>query len=68
MEKNKSSVHPTNSPLFSDANDASHLPINIDHELSKPQRAATSSMQLCSRFYNGGAGLLRCRPLPVFLM
>ncbi|GFV47976.1 DUF5641 domain-containing protein [Trichonephila clavipes] len=82
MEKNKSSVHPTNSPLFSDANEGSHLPINIDHELSKLQRAATSSMQPCSSIYNGGAGLepraeqvdtsrqkpLRCRPVPVFLM
>ncbi|GFV93592.1 DUF5641 domain-containing protein [Trichonephila clavipes] len=38
----------TNSPLFSDANEGSHLPINIDPELSKPQRAATSSMQPCS--------------------
>ncbi|GFW44306.1 hypothetical protein TNCV_1747351 [Trichonephila clavipes] len=57
MEKNKSSVHPTNSPLFSDANEGSHLPINIDHELSKPQTAATSSMQPCSSFSNGGAGL-----------
>ncbi|GFT63107.1 integrase catalytic domain-containing protein [Trichonephila clavipes] len=56
-EKNKSSVHPTNSPLFSDANEGSHLPINIDHELSKPQRAATSSMQPCSSISNGGAGL-----------
>ncbi|GFU31348.1 DUF5641 domain-containing protein [Trichonephila clavipes] len=57
MEKNKSSVHPTNSPLFSDANEGSHLPINIDHELSKPQRTATSSMQPCSSISNGGAGL-----------
>ncbi|GFV59408.1 uncharacterized protein TNCV_235641 [Trichonephila clavipes] len=57
MEKNKSSVHPTNSPLFSDANEGSHLPINIDPELSKPQRAATSSMQSCSSISNGGAGL-----------
>ncbi|GFW40724.1 DUF5641 domain-containing protein [Trichonephila clavipes] len=56
-EKNKSSVHPTNSPLFSDANEGSHLPINIDHELSKPQRVATSSMQPCSSISNGGAGL-----------
>ncbi|GFX87170.1 uncharacterized protein TNCV_2059411 [Trichonephila clavipes] len=56
-EKNKSSVHPTNSPLFSDANEGSHLPINIDPELSKPQRAATSSMQPCSSISNGGAGL-----------
>ncbi|GFS99801.1 integrase catalytic domain-containing protein [Trichonephila clavipes] len=78
MEKNKSSVHPTNSPLFSDDNEGSHLPINIDPELSKPQRAATSSMQPCSSISNGGAGLeqvgtsrqkpLRCRPVPVFLM
>ncbi|GFW07454.1 integrase catalytic domain-containing protein [Trichonephila clavipes] len=83
MEKNKSSVHPTNSPLFSDDNKGSHLPINIDHELSKPQRAATSSMQPCSSISNGGAGLelraerqvdtsrqkhLRCSPVPVFLM
>ncbi|GFX36806.1 hypothetical protein TNCV_5036411 [Trichonephila clavipes] len=82
MEKNKSSVHPTNSPLFSDANEGSHLPINIDPELSKPQRAATSSMQPCSSISNGGVGLepelrqmdtrrqkpLRCRPVPVFLM
>ncbi|GFX18029.1 DUF5641 domain-containing protein [Trichonephila clavipes] len=57
MEKNKSSVHPTNSPLFSDANEGSHLPINIDHELSKPQRAATSSMQPCSSISNGETGL-----------
>ncbi|GFW94007.1 integrase catalytic domain-containing protein [Trichonephila clavipes] len=57
MEKNKSSVHPTNSPLFSDANEGSHLPINIDHELSKAQRAATSSMQPCSSISNGGAEL-----------
>ncbi|GFY67406.1 hypothetical protein TNIN_390171 [Trichonephila inaurata madagascariensis] len=57
MEKNKSSVHPINSPLFSDAIEGSHLPINIDHELSKPQRAATSSMQPCSSISNGGAGL-----------
>ncbi|GFW08015.1 DUF5641 domain-containing protein [Trichonephila clavipes] len=56
-EKNKSSVHPTNSPLFSDANEGSHLSINIDHELSKPQRVATSSMQPCSSISNGGAGL-----------
>ncbi|GFV40736.1 integrase catalytic domain-containing protein [Trichonephila clavipes] len=55
MEKNKSSVHPTNSPLFSDANEGSHLPINIDPELSKPQRAATSSMQPSSSISNGGA-------------
>ncbi|GFT82801.1 hypothetical protein TNCV_4433801 [Trichonephila clavipes] len=57
MEKNKSSVYPTNSPLFSDANEESHLPVNIDHELSKPQRAANSSMQPCSSISNGGAGL-----------
>ncbi|GFS68954.1 integrase catalytic domain-containing protein [Trichonephila clavipes] len=57
MEKNKSSVHSNNSPLFSDANEGSHLPINIDQELSKPQRAATSSMQPCSSISNGGAGL-----------
>ncbi|GFV22275.1 hypothetical protein TNCV_3923351 [Trichonephila clavipes] len=57
MEKNKSSVHPTNSPLFSDTNEGSHLPINIDHELSKPQRVATSSVQPCSSISNGGAGL-----------
>ncbi|GFX60536.1 hypothetical protein TNCV_276121 [Trichonephila clavipes] len=53
MEKHKT----TNSPLFSDANEGSHLPINIDHELSKPQRTATSSMQPCSSISNGGAGL-----------
>ncbi|GFU84539.1 integrase catalytic domain-containing protein [Trichonephila clavipes] len=40
-----------------DANEGSHLPINIDHELSKPERAATSSMQPCSSISNGGAGL-----------
>ncbi|GFS94596.1 hypothetical protein TNCV_3649571 [Trichonephila clavipes] len=57
MEKNKSSVHPTNSPLFSDANEGSHLPINIDPELSKLQRAAISSMQSCYSISNGGAGL-----------
>ncbi|GFW65020.1 hypothetical protein TNCV_392861 [Trichonephila clavipes] len=28
-----------------------------DHELSKPQRAATSSMQPCSSISNGGARL-----------
>ncbi|GFW09361.1 uncharacterized protein TNCV_2066201 [Trichonephila clavipes] len=65
-----------------DANEGSHLPINIDHELSKPQRAATSSMQPCSSISNGGAGLepraerqvdtsrqkpLRCSPVPMFL-
>ncbi|GFS91704.1 integrase catalytic domain-containing protein [Trichonephila clavipes] len=53
MEKNKSSVHPTNYSLFSDANEGSHLPINIDPELSKPQRAATSSVQPCSSISNG---------------
>ncbi|GFX95230.1 integrase catalytic domain-containing protein [Trichonephila clavipes] len=57
MEKNKSSVHPTNFPLFSDANEGSHLPINIDPVLSKPQRAATSPMQPCSSISNGGARL-----------
>ncbi|GFY29277.1 DUF5641 domain-containing protein [Trichonephila clavipes] len=40
-----------------DANEGSNLPINIDHELSKPQRVATSSMQPCSSISNGGAGL-----------
>ncbi|GFX87532.1 DUF5641 domain-containing protein [Trichonephila clavipes] len=39
------------------ANEGSHLPINIDQELSKPQRAATSSMQSCPSISNGGAGL-----------
>ncbi|GFT83788.1 hypothetical protein TNCV_4857471 [Trichonephila clavipes] len=29
--------------------------VNIDPELSKPQRAATSSMQPCSSISNGGA-------------
>ncbi|GFS48702.1 uncharacterized protein TNCV_2707441 [Trichonephila clavipes] len=57
MEKNKSSVHPINSPLFSVANEGSHLPINIDPELSEPQRASTSSMQPCSSISNGGVGL-----------
>ncbi|GFY36957.1 hypothetical protein TNIN_435841 [Trichonephila inaurata madagascariensis] len=57
MEKNKSSVHPTNCPLLSDANERSHLPINIEPELSKPQKAAISSMQPCSSISNGGAGL-----------
>ncbi|GFR11117.1 uncharacterized protein y4hQ [Trichonephila clavata] len=57
MEKNKSSVHPTNSPLFSDANEGSHLPINIDHELSKHQGAATPLTQPCSSISNGGARL-----------
>ncbi|GFQ67916.1 integrase catalytic domain-containing protein [Trichonephila clavata] len=57
MEKNKSSVHPTNSPLFSDANEGSHLPINIDPELSKHQGAATPLMQPCSSVSNGGGGL-----------
>ncbi|GFX79547.1 integrase catalytic domain-containing protein [Trichonephila clavipes] len=57
MEKNKSSVHPTNSPLFSDANEGNHLPINIDYELSKPQKTATSSMQPCSSISNGGTAL-----------
>ncbi|GFT18623.1 DUF5641 domain-containing protein [Trichonephila clavipes] len=56
-KKHKSSVRPTKSPLFSDANEGSHLPINIDPQLSKPQRAATSSMQPCSSISNGGAGL-----------
>ncbi|GFX21741.1 integrase catalytic domain-containing protein [Trichonephila clavipes] len=83
LEKNKSSVHPTNFPLFSDANEGNHLPINIEHELSKPQRAATSSKQPCSSISNGGAGLepraetsgdtsrqkpLQYSPVPVFLM
>ncbi|GFU74678.1 integrase catalytic domain-containing protein [Trichonephila clavipes] len=40
-----------------DANKGSHLPINIDHELSKTQRTATSSMQPCSSISNDGAGL-----------
>ncbi|GFX00045.1 DUF5641 domain-containing protein [Trichonephila clavipes] len=57
MENNKSSVHPTNSPLFSEANEGSHLPINIDPELSKPQRAATSSIQPCSNVSDGKAGV-----------
>ncbi|GFS67792.1 integrase catalytic domain-containing protein [Trichonephila clavipes] len=57
MEKNKSSVHPINSLLFSDANEGSHLFININPELSTPQRAATSSIQPCSSISNGGAGL-----------
>ncbi|GFR08948.1 integrase catalytic domain-containing protein [Trichonephila clavata] len=57
MEKNKSSVHPTNSPLFSDANEGSHLPINIDPELSKHQAAATPLTQPCSSVSNGGARL-----------
>ncbi|GFS73651.1 integrase catalytic domain-containing protein [Trichonephila clavipes] len=30
---------------------------NLDHELSKPQRAANFSMQPCSSISNGGAGL-----------
>ncbi|GFR00028.1 DUF1758 domain-containing protein [Trichonephila clavata] len=54
MEKNKSSVHPTNSPLFSDANEGSHLPINIDPELSKHQAAATPSTQPCSSVSSDG--------------
>ncbi|GFR09712.1 transposon Ty3-G Gag-Pol polyprotein [Trichonephila clavata] len=57
MEKTKSSVHPTNSPLFSDANEGSHLPINIDPELSKHQAAATPLTQPCSSVSNGGARL-----------
>ncbi|GFQ65548.1 hypothetical protein TNCT_370551 [Trichonephila clavata] len=57
MEKNKSSVHPTNSPLFSDANEGSHLPINIDPELSKHQAAATPLTQPCSSVSNSGARL-----------
>ncbi|GFQ73319.1 hypothetical protein TNCT_733351 [Trichonephila clavata] len=57
MEKTKSSVHPTNSPLFSDANEGSHLPINIDPELSKHQGAATPLTQPCSSVSNGGARL-----------
>ncbi|GFR22372.1 hypothetical protein TNCT_71281 [Trichonephila clavata] len=57
MEKTKSSVHPTNSPLFSDANEGSHLPINIDPELSKHQGAATSLTQPCSSVSNGRARL-----------
>ncbi|GFX38438.1 DUF5641 domain-containing protein [Trichonephila clavipes] len=40
-----------------DANEGSHLPITIDPELSKPQWAATSSMQPCSSVSDGGAGL-----------
>ncbi|GFR21215.1 hypothetical protein TNCT_563871 [Trichonephila clavata] len=57
MEKNKSSVHPINSPLFSDANEGSHLPINIDPELNKHQAAATPSTQPYSSVSNGGARL-----------
>ncbi|GFR31143.1 integrase catalytic domain-containing protein [Trichonephila clavata] len=57
MEKTKSFVHPTNSPLFSDANEGSHLPINIDPELSKHQGAATPLTQPCSSVSNGGARL-----------
>ncbi|GFR26890.1 hypothetical protein TNCT_118161 [Trichonephila clavata] len=57
MEKTKSSVHPTNSALFSDANEGSHLPINIDPELSKHQGAATPLTQTCSSVSNGGARL-----------
>ncbi|GFQ70335.1 hypothetical protein TNCT_133111 [Trichonephila clavata] len=57
MEKNKSSVHSTNFPLFSDANEGSHLPINIDPELSKHQAAATPSTQPCSNVSNDGVGL-----------
>ncbi|GFQ73742.1 hypothetical protein TNCT_1251 [Trichonephila clavata] len=60
MKKTKSSVHPTNSPLFSDANEGSHLPINIDPELSKHQAAATpidgNSVHVSS-VSNGGGGL-----------
>ncbi|GFU71661.1 hypothetical protein TNCV_3036011 [Trichonephila clavipes] len=37
--------------------EGSHLLINIDPKLSKPQRAANSSMQPCSSISNGGAGL-----------
>ncbi|GFV21516.1 hypothetical protein TNCV_5121031 [Trichonephila clavipes] len=72
----------TNSPLFSDANEGSHLPINIHPELSKPQRAATSSMRPVSVFPMveldwsselrqvniSRQKLLRCSPVPVFLM
>ncbi|GFX50372.1 hypothetical protein TNCV_339071 [Trichonephila clavipes] len=42
---------------YLDANEGSHLPINIDPELSNPQSAATSSMQSCSSISNGGAGM-----------
>ncbi|GFQ92689.1 hypothetical protein TNCT_548171 [Trichonephila clavata] len=57
MRKNKSSVFPTSSLLFSDSNEESHLPINIDPELSKDQEAATSSMVYCSNVSNVGARL-----------
>ncbi|GFR28568.1 integrase_H2C2 domain-containing protein [Trichonephila clavata] len=40
-----------------DANEGSHLPINIDPELSKHQAAATPSTQPCSSVSNGGARL-----------
>ncbi|GFY74346.1 hypothetical protein TNIN_440441 [Trichonephila inaurata madagascariensis] len=80
--ENKSSVRPTNSPLFSDAREGSHLSINIDPELSKPQSATTSSMQPCSVFLmveldwspelrqvdTSRQKPLRCSPVPVFLM
>ncbi|GFR13135.1 integrase catalytic domain-containing protein [Trichonephila clavata] len=65
------------------ANEGSHLPINIDPELSKHQGAATPLTQPCSSVSNGGARLepraenkftsagqrpLPCSPVPVFLM
>ncbi|GFY37657.1 hypothetical protein TNIN_299821 [Trichonephila inaurata madagascariensis] len=44
--------------LSYDTNEGSHLPIDIiDPELSKPQRAATSSMQPCSSVSDGEAGV-----------
>ncbi|GFQ81894.1 hypothetical protein TNCT_189351 [Trichonephila clavata] len=49
----KSYVHLTNSPLFSEATERSHLPINIYPELSKHQEVATSSMQPCSSVCSG---------------
>ncbi|GFR03339.1 hypothetical protein TNCT_151271 [Trichonephila clavata] len=45
MEKNKSSVYPTNSPLLLDVNEGSHLPINIDPGLNEHQAVATPSTQ-----------------------
>ncbi|GFY72709.1 hypothetical protein TNIN_107911 [Trichonephila inaurata madagascariensis] len=55
-EKNKSSVHPTNSPLFSDANEGCRLHVNIDTEQSKYQEVANSLIQPCSSVSNGVAG------------
>ncbi|GFR05628.1 hypothetical protein TNCT_352691 [Trichonephila clavata] len=43
--------------VTTNANEGSHLPINIDPELSKHQGAATPLTQPCSSVSNGGARL-----------